>query len=1096
MSYNLHIGYLNCRGLGDPKKNILFPLVLGRFDVLFLSETWYCGHSEYIEHSNFLTSTTKPPPSPTLGSRYSGGILVLVSPAIRQSITSYGSTKYSIDLTIYSQHIRAIYLPPSLSDMIEFKLNSRYYLSQNTIKDSQPTIILGDFNTYFGYTLPEPNRSKYRSKLLSPTLQTLGLTRITPSDGYAKNHHIFTTTSTKISWKYSDPPILTDHKLMDCIITPTISPPASIEAHRINLTSLKHQFVVDAFCTSYQYLSTQYKETIQMIQCDIQNRNTQLQDADQLEKQSIINYLYSMLSTSILIAAESSCGTYKPSRSRARTMPLNQLEEWSQSPQDAIRMFKYSQRSNTKDTKLESRTSTISPLEDAVGHFTALFHQPDPAFLPTQSFRGNEFDPTIECIDADEISKFWLKYPSSKSCGSDGIHVLLLRALDGGSSLSQDTETLFNICLHLGVTPSEWNKSLLYPTPKSKESKTIDQFRPISLTLMMRRTFEHCLLYRFSIDPSFKLHSTQAGFRSGYSTTTHAMLAHDSMQAGHSYRIFYDLKNAYDTVPVPRLLEKLQYRGVSLQVLALVDALFLGTSTVVVINGVQSDSAIQMTRGLFQGSLLSPLLFDIFIDDLASSLHQDSQDDMPLPRALLCADDITASSNDRMELQISTNKVSQWCHNNGMQLNLSKCGVVGPGTDINITLPVGKIPTVDVYTYLGYPFDKDGINFPMHLERNHEKAQSIFKYLRYHGQLWTPFLKLCMYRTFVRSRLEYGSGLAYQWMSQGSGVCRFPTILPSDASRSSNNRFLYILPTQDLHLEALSWITSSKGKITALTSLLAIPPAMQRFSDLACLLTQHMNGLDEDNPVSGFHSYLETLVQLESTRFQSTTFLIPLCYLHPDAIDYSERYTGNGPRLQVFLREKFLTKLESQGSIMPKYHPRETRVKGTGVCHVVKLRSSKLRERCIAWSLNLYRCTQQCVCKKGFTRDHLLKDCLQEAVMSIVPQPIKEAYESYQRPQDLPFFCIIDYCIWKQHWSALSKIFKRLDKIFPNSFYYQRLKGLKGIQRRQFKKQWRCRRYNIKQQATKIDNCLGEKQMQRLAYSIRVNEREKELKTM
>ena len=64
-------------------------------------------------------------------------------------------------------------------------------------------------------------------------------------------------------------------------------------------------------------------------------------------------------------------------------------------------------------------------------------------------------------------------------------------------------------------------------------------------------------------------------------------------------------------------------RKASDQVLALVDALFLSTSSKVVVNGTQTES-ILLTRGLFQGSLLSPLLFDIFIDDLARLLNQDT----------------------------------------------------------------------------------------------------------------------------------------------------------------------------------------------------------------------------------------------------------------------------------------------------------------------------------------------------------------------------------------------------------------------------------------------------------------------------------------
>ncbi|KAF9397477.1 hypothetical protein BGZ76_008385, partial [Entomortierella beljakovae] len=105
------------------------------------------------------------------------------------------------------------------------------------------------------------------------------------------------------------------------------------------------------------------------------------------------------------------------------------------------------------------------------------------------SFRGSSYHQTLEHIKDEELSLFWKKYPASKSCGSDGIHVLLLRALDSGSKLAKDTAMLFNIYLFLGVMPAVWNRTIIYPIQKHKDAKTIDQFRPISLTLMMRRTF-------------------------------------------------------------------------------------------------------------------------------------------------------------------------------------------------------------------------------------------------------------------------------------------------------------------------------------------------------------------------------------------------------------------------------------------------------------------------------------------------------------------------------------------------------------------------------------------------------------------------------
>ena len=111
--------------------------------------------------------------------------------------------------------------------------------------------------------------------------------------------------------------------------------------------------------------------------------------------------------------------------------------------------------------------------------------------LPTAGFRL-PLRWTLTWTYSPSLLHFWSKYPTHVSGGEDGIHIRLLRALIH-TALPHQTLRLFKICCLLGVTPSSWNVSVIHPIPK-KDTTTINTFRPISLTLMLRRSFEKLFL--------------------------------------------------------------------------------------------------------------------------------------------------------------------------------------------------------------------------------------------------------------------------------------------------------------------------------------------------------------------------------------------------------------------------------------------------------------------------------------------------------------------------------------------------------------------------------------------------------------------------
>lgn len=1037
----LRIGYLNCRGLSAGSFDNICSFIPSSFDIFFCTETWYQAPSYYSSHPLFLCASPLPPPRPT-GGHHPGGLLCVISTHLRRHAT-FSTTSNSIDLSLFGSHIRALYLPPSLPSNSFLSCISASVPSSSP--SSLPDIILGDINTRLG-ALANDNVSRPADRVVAirQLFQLGAYSLVLPSPGSAKNHHVLVRQRQDFFWSYVDSAHLTrtDHKLMDCAFTPRTPVPVDDrrEAFRISLKYLQHAAVRSLCCDFYESLATDFsqycQDTLSAITAHAQHH--QLDVFSLQERQSIVDQLDAAISTAILVSTEEACGSYSPSAMRATPDRYMAMIPDAASVSDAIRAFKRASRS--RQVVLTSRDPTLTAAQDAVLHYTSVFQQTNPALMPPDEspYRGCTFESEV-IFDTDftakALERFWSKYPTHVAGGLDGIHVRILRALSPSSMLSH-VVSLFRICVLLGVTPASWNRSTIFPIPK-KATSTINTFRPISLTLMMRRSFESLFMAYIRRSPCTKLHPTQAGFRRGFSTLTHTLIAHESAILGHKYRVFYDFAQAYDTVPVPLLLDKMRRRGASAQILALVDALFLRTSSVVVVNGQQTEP-IELTRGLFQGSLLSPLLFDIFIDDLAQLLDEDTDRRSLLPRGLLFADDITAGTTTFADLQVSTDKVASWCVANGMVVNLAKCGVVGTSpTDPPLVFPnVGDIPVVSSYTYLGFPFERTGVNWGAHLENIATKASATLATCQNNGHLWSAGIRLAFYRTFVRSQMDYGAGIIYHWLMNSLDPPRlmpFPQVTSGDHSR-----FRLLLPLQKIQQTAITWITEHRGPYLAAHSMLALPVVTTRFSNLACMLTRHFQYMDETNPAVFLSRRLYS-------GPRTADRILPHCRRHPDIQRWrrADRQLAAGTLvplpagiapgsqsypLRLWLRNQFFDDCTATGQVLPRYFIADSRRNQTGAVHAVFLRSRRLRKNAIAWCLNHFAMGAKCtVCGDLFHRTHVSR-CYSQKLLDVVPQNVFSSFVAFTAPDSFPEnFNLVDYLLLFKRYSALALVFGYLE---------------------------------------------------------------------
>ena len=138
--------------------------------------------------------------------------------------------------------------------------------------------------------------------------------------------------------------------------------------------------------------------------------------------------------------------------------------------------------------------------------------------------------------------------------------------------------------------------------------------------------------------------------------------------------LYADLEKAFDRVPHRRLLRKLKRYNLHPDLIDWIKALFSDRKQRVHLNGIYSSWATVLS-GIPQGSILGPLLFIIYINDLPDSLNVDSN-------IFLYADD-AKTSQDSSSLQDDRNKLTNWTNEWLIKLNINKCKVVSYGRNVD-----------------------------------------------------------------------------------------------------------------------------------------------------------------------------------------------------------------------------------------------------------------------------------------------------------------------------------------------------------------------------------------------------------------------------
>lgn len=802
-----YISYQNVRGLNTKTHDILNSSYTCQFEVIALTETWLddrtnnaeiiCGKYNVLRYDrNFSASNTK----------RGGGVLIAVD-------NKYKFTQLKLDyireqsplidvvgVSIVVNHIKllifVVYVPPALS----CAYYSRFFESFETLNylNEKSVVFLGDFN------IPEYKQCLSTNNI---TPHTLVLQEFVNFYNFVQFNHISNSNNRLLDLIFSNNAV-TVNKSDEILLNEDAHHPALVIGCSI-AKSYNHNKVGNKNTQSYNFRKANFPLLYETI---LHSDWSLLNNFDDVNAACCKFYemFYEILDSnvpkfvsynnnnnnkyppwfngSIIRNIKLKFGLWKRYKKTGSEIVYNQFKEIRSSTKKEIdiahknylRNIEYNIKtdvksfwdyvntkrgtSNVPDTMVYN-DKNLENMDEIVNSFANFFGNAFAAPSNISDITDHEIYNNCATLHLTEFSEAdvlnALKRLKPKfTKGPDNIPAFIIR--DCAHALVKPLTVIFNLSLRSSKFPDIWKHARICAVYKKGDRGNVENYRQITIICNFAKVFEialHDILY-WHLQGQITMH--QHGFMRNRSTVTNLFCLTQyisyQMDVNNQVDVLYtDFSKAFDRLDHGILLRKLRIAGLSLSLVKLFECYLTGRTQYVECRGFVSEN-ILVTSGVPQGSILGPLFFVFFINDIVEDFNV---------RYLLYADDVKIfcsinSLEDCIKLQSNLDKISDWCIENSLPLNVTKCSVLTFSKKVfpvwfdyhihNITLS-----RPDTVKDLGVIFDGK-LSFNLHVNAIVKASYKNLGFVLRNSFRFTDVnVLMLLFNAFVKSKLEYAA---------------------------------------------------------------------------------------------------------------------------------------------------------------------------------------------------------------------------------------------------------------------------------------------------------------------------------------------------
>ena len=393
-------------------------------------------------------------------------------------------------------------------------------------------------------------------------------------------------------------------------------------------------------------------------------------------------------------------------------------------------------------------------------HFISVFTREDTSSLPVPEtkFNGSEEEKLGQLVVTPEVVASKINnMKENKSPGVDGLSPKILK--ETVEQISKPLAHVFNMSLQEGIVPVEWKVANIIPLFKKGSRNKSVNYRPVSLTSVICKLLETIIrdhMMDFLVKHKL-INTSQHGFLKARSCLTNLLCFFEEITKwvddGSPVDVIYlDFQKAFDKVPHQRLILKLKSHGMGNSIINWIEQWLTDRRQRVVVDG-EVSSWKSVLSGVPQGSVLGPILFLVYINDLEEGVTGN---------ILKFADDTklftkTKEIGDKQNLQDDIDKLVKWSEKWQMLFNFGKCKClhIGPGnTSMNYEMGGTILSTTVKEKDLGVTMDAN-MKVSEQCRIAASKANQVLGMIRRNITYKDKSLIVPLYKAIVRPHLEY-----------------------------------------------------------------------------------------------------------------------------------------------------------------------------------------------------------------------------------------------------------------------------------------------------------------------------------------------------